>query len=281
MKDSFQCPPADDILELPDVTLCAVTSRAIGATLRAMTHSMARARYRDVILFTHEDMSGRMPTGARAVMIDELRSREAYSNFILRNLDTFITSSHVLLIQWDGFVTEAKAWQSEFLEYDYLGAPWPQFDAPRNVGNGGFSLRSKALLKLCADPEFTISHPEDVAIAHRNRSFLEERGIHFAPANVAHSFSYERTKPAGPTFGFHGAFHMPGLLGLEQFVQVYHEVRDILGLREMIDLIFVLRTCHTDTSRDISRDIRKIILRKYGRSIQNWGFLVRNSHVWL
>lgn len=281
MKEPLQCPLAETMLELPDVTLCAVTSRAISATLKAMEHSMTCARYRDAILFTHEDMAGRMPAGARAVKIDELHSREAYSNFILRNLDAFVNSSHVLLIQWDGFVTDAKAWQWEFLKYDYLGAPWPQFNAPRNVGNGGFSLRSKALLKLCADPEFTISHPEDIAIAHKNRVFLEERGVRFAPANVAKGFSYERISPVGPTFGFHGVFHMPGLLGLEQFVQVYHDVGDILGLREMSDLLFVLRTCRTYTSKILSRNIRKELFYKYGRSMENWGFLLRNRHIWL
>lgn len=35
----------------------------------------------------------------------------------------------------------------DFIHYDYIGAPWPkQFNNPHNVGNGGFSLRSKSVM---------------------------------------------------------------------------------------------------------------------------------------
>ena len=44
---------------------------------------------------------------------------------------------------------DGAAWRPEFLDYDYIGAVWPHVLDKYNVGNGGFSLRSKALLEAC------------------------------------------------------------------------------------------------------------------------------------
>ena len=57
----------------------------------------------------------------------------------------------MLIIQHDGFILNHKAWDNEFLNYDYIGAPvyW-MGNKLIEVGNGGFSLRSKKLLKIIA-----------------------------------------------------------------------------------------------------------------------------------
>ena len=50
---------------------------------------------------------------------------------------------------------------------------------------------------------------EDEQICRVQRDFLSKiHGIQFAPENVADRFSYERTLPNAPTFGFHGLFNM-------------------------------------------------------------------------
>ena len=48
-------------------------------------------------------------------------------------------------MQW--LVSEdGNRWRDEFLEYDYIGAPWNVPAGSRNnIGNGGFSLRRKFL----------------------------------------------------------------------------------------------------------------------------------------
>ena len=182
---------------------------------------MQQARFRDVLLFTHEVPRG-LPTTIRVVEIPQLKSSRDYSRFLLTELGDHIRTSHCLVVQWDGFVIDSRQWQPEFLECDYIGAPWPQFADGHDVGNGGFSLRSQRLLKACQSPDFHVSHPEDVAIGRVNREMLEsDCGIVFAPREVAERFSFERAEPPGPTFGFHGVFNMIPVLGEDRFWQIY------------------------------------------------------------
>jgi hypothetical protein len=80
-----------------------------------------------------------------------------------------------------------------------------------NIGNGGFSFRSKRLLESTARADFTIigSLSEDELICRVHRSRLESAfGIRFADELAADEFSYERSVPEVPTFGFHGLFNM-------------------------------------------------------------------------
>jgi hypothetical protein len=114
----------------------------------------------------------------------------------------------VLIIQSDGYVLDGSAWNDEFLAYDYIGAPWLYKDH-RNVGNGGFSLRSRRLQNILAlDNDITITHPEDEVICRLYRLHLEDKyNIKFAPEQLAHRFSFELHPPQHKTFGFHGEFH--------------------------------------------------------------------------
>ncbi len=143
------------------------------------------------------------------IAIAPLRSMAEYEACVLGELPRHFTTGHVLLVQYDGFVLKADAWDEAFLAYDYLGARWPWF-ADNAVGNGGFSLRSARLLRACADPALAGSEePEDVRICRTFRAYLENRhGIRFGPAEVADRFSIEHVKSAPPSFGFHGLFHL-------------------------------------------------------------------------
>lgn len=213
-------------LVLPRVTLCAVTSVNVVATVLALQQCLDQAEFAECLLFTDAAPSQLDPR-IRLVRIEPIRSSAAYSAFILEWLPEFITSSHVLIVQWDGFVMDARQWDPAFLSYDYIGAVWPQFSDGHNVGNGGFSLRSRKLLDAGRAPGFRASHPEDVAICRMNRSLLErEHGIRFADRATAARFSFEREAPAGPTFGFHGIFNMIPVLGADRFWEMYRQLDD-------------------------------------------------------
>ncbi|MEK7835439.1 MAG: hypothetical protein AAB298_04740, partial [Pseudomonadota bacterium] len=81
--------------------------------------------------------------------------------------------------------------------------------ADHTVGNGGFSLRSKALLQALQDPRVVAADPEDRAICLTHRRYLEEQyGIAFAPNAIAERFSFEHIEPTRPTFGFHGQINI-------------------------------------------------------------------------
>jgi len=213
-------------LALPSVTLCAAASVNVEATIAALRFSLERADFAECLLFTDRADDPR-DDRIRIIPIAKLQSAEAYSKFVLTELADHIRTEHCLITQWDGFVTDARAWQDKFLSYDYIGAPWPHFRDGRDVGNGGFSLRSKRLLLACRDPAFQVDHPEDIAICRLNRTLLEEEhGILFAPRDEAERFAFERSVPTGNTFGFHGIFNMVDIVGADRFWEIYRSLDD-------------------------------------------------------
>ena len=100
----------------------------------------------------------------------------------------------------------------KFLNYDYIGAPWPNNKRWKNrflkldkeiasniiknfsfnqVGNGGFSLRSKKFLEYSAQFSDTLGLPEDIFLCIYNYELAVKNGINFAPIQIAKNFSYE------------------------------------------------------------------------------------------
>lgn len=213
-------------LELSQVTLCAATSVNLSATLAALGFCLDAAKFAECLLFTDVEIGDSHPS-IRVVPIEPLDSARAYSDFILQGLAEHVRTSHCLIIQWDGFVLDATRWTDDFLKVDYIGAPWPQFSDGHDVGNGGFSLRSRKLLDACRAPDFRSSHPEDLAICRHNRPGLESRhDIRFADRAMADRFAFERIAPSEPTFGFHGIFSMAQALGIDRFWKIYQSLDD-------------------------------------------------------
>lgn len=230
---------------LETVTLCAVSSSNMEATVLAMKASLAQIKFAEALLFTDRD-AGSLgldeSSEIRVVPIRPIRSSEAYSHFMLNDLAAHIATDYALIVQWDGHVIDAGRWQDGFLDYDYIGASWPQFDDGHDVGNGGFSLRSRRLMEACRQPGFERHHPEDLAIGRTNRTFLENLGLRFAPAEIANQFSAERASDPARTFGYHGVFLMPQVLGVEGFWAISQNLSDRTTLwidyRDMIKQVF-------------------------------------------
>lgn len=209
---------------LSDVTLVAVTSVAVEATLKALRSSMREARFGRVLLLSEQAPPKTAESTIEWRRIDRLQSRHDYSQFMLRDLAGHIHTRHALCIQWDGFVLDGTRWDPAFLDYDYIGAPWPHFSDGYNVGNGGFSLRSRALLEACQSLKFDGSAAEDIVISRHFRPVLEKQGLRFAPAEVARHFSYERTPSNGREFGFHGAFNLVRYLSPDDALEVFRNL---------------------------------------------------------
>lgn len=144
-----------------------------------------------------------------------------YSEFMVKQLDNYITSDFCMTIQWDSCIIDASKWTDQFLDYDYIGAPW-QNPWPNRVGCGGHSLRSKKLLTLSSKLEYNktdnfILNNEDVVICGINYERLTSQGIKFAPLMLARQFCVERPIPEAPhnycdintynSFSAHGDFN--------------------------------------------------------------------------
>ncbi len=211
------------LFRLDQVTLISVTSVDLPATELAMMISMHDIDYSEVKLLTSETFVPRNPK-IEVVKIPKIDFL-GYSRFILNSLHEYVDTEFCLLVQADGFVLNPNRWHNKFLEYDYIGAPWPNqlklvgggndqiIEMPNQVGNGGFSLRSKKLLLETANINFDkLNFPvksEDLIICHYLYEELTKKGINFPPPEFAAAFAIE-SKSASygqtlqTTFGFHG-----------------------------------------------------------------------------
>lgn len=203
------------IKSLPDlssVTLCAVDCLNPALALRALDICGLQCNFGDMV-FLSDSATRHGLDGCRMVDIPRINSVAEYSRFVLKELGRYCNTEHMLLVQWDGYIINPQSWRPEFLEYDYIGAPWGWYQDNHRVGNGGFSLRSRRLLDALLDEGIVDIEPEDEAIGRRYRPLLEAKyGIRFAPEEIAEAFSYETISPKGDPFGFHGLFHMWSVL---------------------------------------------------------------------
>jgi len=210
------------MLKLPDVTLVAVSSVDLDATLLALSISSHEIEFAEVKLLTSEPILPNNPE----IKVEPIPRLDiwGYSKFIIKDLHRYIQTSHCLVIQGDGFILNPQKWQAQFLDYDYIGAPWPlqlmlqPANLPLNmtanqVGNGGFSLRSKKLLQETAKIDFdSLTFPsfsEDLIICHFLYDQMISANMKFPRPELAAQFSIESPDAAygqnpSTAFGFHG-----------------------------------------------------------------------------
>ncbi len=204
-------------INLPNITLVAVACVRVQETVKAIEKSCSSINFGSVKLITHEEIRSEF---FETIQIHKL-DYEQYNKFVVYELHKYIDTEFALIIQDDGFVTGPYQWRDEFLEYDYIGAPWPlptdtfsyrdPFGNLIRVGNGGFSLRSKKLLSLPTKlnlewKSYFGFFNEDGFFTCHNRHLFEKEGCVFAPIEVAKYFSHESPIPEtyGITpFGFH------------------------------------------------------------------------------
>ena len=217
----FEGLPKGPKLALPDVTLVCVDTAHPLLALRVVQHCMRQIEFGAAVLITRPDHGLKVLPGLTLVTDDTIHCVADYSRFMIRGLLPQVRTSHCLIVQWDGFVTDTTAWDPRFLEFDYIGAVWERAASGRRVGNGGFSLRSRRLLEALRDPDIKETHPEDFCLSNTYRELLEQRyGIRFADEATARRFSIEGGRIRRTTFGIHRLDTLYGLLSVEQFMQI-------------------------------------------------------------
>jgi len=200
---------SENKLVLDNVTLIAVSSVKMDATIQALEHSMNLVDFADVKLVTHLDIEHNK---IKIEKCSEITSIKEYSRYMVYDLYKHVDTDFVLTIQHDGFVVNPKNWDDEFYKYDYIGAPWPNnffddensieiqnrdnFGESIRVGNGGFSFRSKKLLNIFNElnipweAEKNYWH-EDGFICMTSLKTLRDNDIKFPNPNIAYKFSRE------------------------------------------------------------------------------------------
>jgi len=155
------------------------------------------------------------PMPGEAYNISQLPKRErlpAYSKALFSTeFWQLITTPKVLLVQADSWICSgAHEHLKDFLQYDYVGAPWSRLNSSF-CGNGGFSLRDReAMLRITK-----AFHPNGMAEdAHFCKHLQSDKlasgdvSIQFARDKI---WSEEMSGPSGPRLPSVGVHHLPEL----------------------------------------------------------------------
>lgn len=197
------------MIKIPDTTLCCIDCYNHELAIRAIVHCLQMCNFEKAIFLTNKEYD---LENIDVITIPTISTKEQYSMFVIKELNKYIDTDFVLMIQYDGFIINPGSWTSEFQKYDYIGAKWWWYTDGYNIGNGGFSLRSKRLLQALMDESInasSVEYGEDTLICRTYRGLLENKyGIKFAPEFIADRFSFERSEPVSETFGFHGLYNM-------------------------------------------------------------------------
>lgn len=194
------------MISLPNVTLIALGSINHTGMYQALEYSKQGIEWGDV----------KMITSVECPTIDH------WNKAIIYQLKDFIETDYCLLIHPDGFVVNPDMWRDEFLQYDFIGSPWPlptdrySYRTPDGeivrVGNS-VSLRSKKILHLPTELEMAW-HPyfgnmnEDGFITCHNRRLFQHFGARFAPIEVAKYFGREMDIPENQDIESPFVFHL-------------------------------------------------------------------------
>lgn len=219
------------MLKLPNVTLFAIDCFTPQKTMDALAFSTKWVRFDSVILLTNtlkfQVESKPWLTVIHSEQTDRKVPRQNaphhpplpidYEMAVMQQPSKYVKTSHLLHMEWDSAILNHAAWNDEWMQYDFIGAPWSPHHEPgwpacdgetNNVGNGGFSLKSVKFCSLVR--EATETFKDDPGICSSDmwpcrtlRPWLEQRGVKFAPDKVAERFSCENRIYSGQ-FGMHG-----------------------------------------------------------------------------
>ena len=212
-----------------DITICCIDTKNKIEALAALDKSVENNIFDKCYFFTDSieninlnRFENLLKSNLEIIYINTIKNKSEYSKFCLVDLNKYIKTNFCLTIQHDGYIINQDCWRDEFLNFDYIGAPWPiQWEYKNRVGNGGFCLKSKKFLELC-DTEFSnfdfkldiLRDKNDISI---NEDFLScniyyekflSEGIKYADVETASYFSIEHPIPEmkQKTFGFHDYF---------------------------------------------------------------------------
>lgn len=216
------------MLELPTVTLACMDTRCHELLIRTIEDACRKVRFANVLIASDRvlvpDCGG---VAVSSQVIDDATSKEDWERQFWSDLPGMVTSAcgasetestHVLFMEWDAGVASPDFWGDDFLAFDYIGAPWWYQDG-MNVGNGGFSLRSRLLMEFLANntKAYPCGAPCDELLCRGYRRRLEGEGFRWATEGVAHDFAFEMYPPKnGAAFGFHAARNWPAVLDADE-----------------------------------------------------------------
>lgn len=196
-------------LQLPTVTLICVDCLNTRLAIKVIEKCKEKCDFGDIKLLT--SITTEYP---HAVKIMPLHSLIAYSIFMLTRIHEYVNTPNIMIVQRDGWILNTESFDYSWLELDFIGGLYMQYDL---VGSGGFSLRSKKIMEKAAEimPKWdgTQKHADEIqsglsyyedgelTLSHKFNQFkfaTLEQAANFSQAGNRNPI-YFRERP----FGFH------------------------------------------------------------------------------
>jgi hypothetical protein len=193
-------------LDLNNVTLLSFNCVDPVRSVKALLYSSKHINFAKMILVS-DAKPNRLPADIEFVQTDATTHAKACA-WTYTHLPYLVDTDYCLFIHDDGFVINPHLWNSEWLQYDYIGAPWKNFGQINRVGNGGFCLRSRKFFELMKKIQYRGTHC-DTELSNDYYNYFVANGCRYAPVEVAMKFSLESRIPESDynldnCFGFHG-----------------------------------------------------------------------------
>ena len=196
------------MINLSNITLIILTSIKFDQTIKALEYSCRGINFGSVKLVSHERPEN-LPNAITHEFCPKMSTIDEWNYAAIYELPKHIDTEFCILIHDDGFIVNPEMWRDEFLDYDYIGAPWPLPNdnfSYRDINGelircgNSVSLRSKKLIDLAVDLDlewkpFHGYYNEDGFICVNYRHKYVENGCIFAPIDVAKYFSHESMIP--------------------------------------------------------------------------------------
>lgn len=132
-----------------------------------------------------------------------------------------IPTETFLIFQTDSMIISANREKlNQFLQYDYVGAPW---DSPPGVGNGGFSLRKKSVFQsIIRQENYPLNVNEDRHFSHYTTNKPSD--------NAAQEFSIETIFHEAP-FACHAPWKWMNPSDIARVFELYPAVKELHSMQ--------------------------------------------------
>lgn len=220
-------------LQLPNVTLICVDCIDPYRAISVVEHCTSLCDFGSVKFLTSEIVDyPHCKIEKIGINPDHVQGLIEYSNFMLFHIHEYCDTSHMLIVQHDGWILYPEIWTDEFLNYDYTA---PLFIQNTTVGSGGFSLRSKNLMETVSKITPKLENGlfgntgyayEDGVICFGLRHTLDRMKFKFAPIDMAIKWAYggNESHYNPKPFGFHAFYSLNRLVGGDK-TQIHRKIK--------------------------------------------------------
>ena len=118
---------------LQNITLIALATTNVEATVKALEYSCRGISWGAVKLISHYKPDN-LPEYIQWFETTPCKDVDEWSYKAIYELPKYVDTEYGMLVHADGFVVNPDSWRDEFLDYDYIGAPW-------HLPNDDFSFR--------------------------------------------------------------------------------------------------------------------------------------------